>query len=61
LLNNLTVYGYYHFSGAKTAVNSVRQMTQTAQDLKEKAVASTPSPKAMLGFIRSAALSYGCM
>ncbi|CAD6580787.1 MAG: hypothetical protein CYPHOPRED_001360 [Cyphobasidiales sp. Tagirdzhanova-0007] len=52
------IYGYYHFSGAKTAVNTVKQLSSATNDLKEKAKASTPSPKAMLGFVRSAAISY---
>merc|ERR1712093_672750 len=54
----LAGYGYYYFSGAKTAVDSVRTVSQTAKDVKNKAVQSTPSPKAMIGFIRSAVHTY---
>lgn len=54
----MPVYGYYHFSGAKTAVNSVRQMSQTAESLKNKAVEATPSVKSMMHFLRQAAYSY---
>merc|ERR1711939_58280 len=54
----LAGYGYYYFSGAKTAVDSVRTVSQTAKDVKNKAVQSIPSPKAMIGFIRSAVHTY---
>lgn len=54
----MPVYGYYHFSGAKTAVNTVRQMSQTAESLKNKAVEATPSVKSMMHFLRQAAYSY---
>lgn len=54
----LGIYGYYHFSGAKTAVNTVRQMSQTAESLKNKAVEATPSVKSMMHFLRQAAYSY---
>lgn len=53
-----SVYGYYHFSGAKKAVDSARQVSETAKQLKDKAAQATPSPKAILGFVRSAAHSY---
>ena len=55
---SITVYGYYHYSGAAKAVNAARQVSDTAEQLKNKAVSATPSPKAILGFVRSAAHSY---
>ena len=54
----LSVYGYYHYSGAKSAVDTVRSATQTATQLKDKAKQSVPSSSAMLGMVRSAAHSY---
>lgn len=54
----LLVYGYYHYSGAAKAINAARQVSDTAEQLKNKAVSATPSPKAILGFVRSAAHSY---
>lgn len=51
-------YGYYHFSGAKAAVNTVRDAKKYFDDAKATLAEKTPEPKEALKYIRSMAQSY---
>lgn len=45
--------------GTKKTINTARDYAKSAQDLKDKALSSTPDPKHVLKYLRSAAQSYG--
>ena len=51
-------YGYYHFSGAKTVVNTAKQTQRQFQEYKEKLKQSTPEPSEALQWLRQTAYSY---
>lgn len=51
-------YGFYHFSGAKAAVNTASDMKKYYEDAKSKLAEKTPEPKEALKYIRSLSQSY---
>lgn len=51
-------YGYYHFSGAKTAVNTASEVKKYFDDAKAKLAEKTPEPKEALKYIRNLSQSY---
>lgn len=51
-------YGFYHFSGAKAAVNTASDMKKYYDDAKNKLAEKTPGPKEALKYIRNLSQSY---
>lgn len=52
-------YAWYHFSGAKTAVNTARQAHDYYQDTKRSIAENAPkNPNEVIQFLRSTAKSY---
>ena len=51
-------YGYYHYSGTAAVVSTARQTIDAATHAKDKALASTPSPKDALHLLRTLASPY---
>lgn len=52
-------YGYYHFSGAKAAVNMASDTKAYFENMKNKLTEKAPEPSAALKYIREYAQSYG--
>lgn len=55
----LLLYTWYHFSGTKKTINTAQQYAKQAEELKDKALSSTPDPKHLLKYLRSAVQTYG--
>lgn len=53
--------GYYHFSGAKAAVNTARDAKRYFDDAKATISEKTPEPKAALKYVRNLAQSYAAV
>lgn len=51
-------YSYYHFSGAKTLVQTAKQTKQYLDSATQKLKESTPEPNEALEWLRHSALSY---
>lgn len=51
-------YSYYHFSGAKTLVNTARETSASFTKYKEQFKKSTPEPNEALQWFRQTATSY---
>ena len=51
-------YGYYHFSGAKTLVNTAKQSKQYFENASKRFKNSAPEPNQALQWLRESALSY---
>lgn len=51
-------YGYYHFSGAKTLVNTARETSASFNKYKEQFKQSTPEPNEALQWFRQTVTSY---
>lgn len=51
-------YTWYHFSGAKSAVDTSKQIITTLTASKEKAIAAVPKPNEALSYLRSTAKVY---
>ena len=51
-------YGYYHFSGAKTLINTAHQTSASFDRYKEQFKKSTPEPNEALKWFRQTATSY---
>lgn len=54
----LAGYGYYHFSGAKTLINTARETSASFNKYKEQFKKSTPEPNEALQWFRQTATSY---
>ena len=51
-------YGYYHFSGAKTLINTARETSASFNKYKEQLKKSTPEPNEALQWLRQTVTSY---
>ncbi|KAL8796824.1 MAG: hypothetical protein Q9195_000907 [Heterodermia aff. obscurata] len=51
-------YGYYHFSGAKTIINTAHEASASFNQYKEQFKKSTPEPNEALKWLRQTATSY---
>ena len=51
-------YGYYHFSGAKTLINTAHETSASWNKYKEQFKQSTPEPNEALKWFRQTATSY---
>jgi len=51
-------YGAYHFSGVKTAVNTVSSAKSSLESAKNQMAKATPDPKVAIGWLKSVANSY---
>ena len=51
-------YGYYHFSGAKTMVNTAHQTKAYFDRAQQKLAEATPEPNEILQWLRQTARSY---
>jgi len=51
-------FGFYHFSGARAAVNTATEAKKYYDDAKAKIAEKTPEPKEALKFVRNLAQSY---
>lgn len=51
-------YSYYHFSGAKTLINTARETSASFNKYKEQFKKSTPEPNEALQWLRHTATSY---
>ncbi|CAF9909078.1 MAG: hypothetical protein HETSPECPRED_008820 [Heterodermia speciosa] len=51
-------YGYYHFSGAKTLINTAHEASASFNQYKEQLKKSTPEPNEALKWLRQTATSY---
>ena len=51
-------YGYYHFSGAKTLINTAHEASASFNQYKEQFKKSTPEPNEALKWLRQTATSY---
>ena len=51
-------YGYYHFSGAKTLINTAHEASASFNQYKEQLKKSTPEPNEALTWLRQTATSY---
>jgi len=50
-------YGAYHFSGIKTAVNTVSSAKSSLESAKNQMAKATPDPKVAIGWLKSVANS----
>lgn len=51
-------YSYYHFSGAKTLVDSARSVKSGVVSAKNQLVEKTPSPNEAITYLRNISKSY---
>ena len=51
-------YGYYHFSGAKTMVNTAHQTKAYFEKAQQRLVEASPEPNEILQWLRQTATSY---
>lgn len=51
-------YAWYHFSGAKSTIDTSKQIITTLTTSKEQAVAALPKPNEALSYLRSTAKAY---